>query len=291
MPGTPSSVMTTFDGYPMAQQGQPERALALGIGASLIGGLIAGVVLVLLSPPLSRWAMTFSPWEYFTMVLMAIVLIASISQGSMVKGLIAGFLGMVFAMPGLNPSDGQLRLTFGIDVFADGFKLLPMLLGIFVMSQVIKDALEIRKRPVSLKLGTGRVLVPLREWRQHIGQHPALVGDRHLDRHPAGRRRLDLGDGRLCHGKEPVADAREVRHRPRRGHRRLGIREQRQCRRRLDPADHHGHPGQPDRRHPALGPDPPQHPAGAVAVHHQWRVRLGADGGLPRRQHRDVRAS
>jgi putative tricarboxylic transport membrane protein len=168
MPGTPSSVMTTFDGYPMAQQGQPERALALGIGASLIGGLIAGVVLVLLSPPLSRWAMTFSPWEYFTMVLMAIVLIASISQGSMVKGLIAGFLGMVFAMPGLNPSDGQLRLTFGIDVFADGFKLLPMLLGIFVMSQVIKDALEIRKRPVSLKLGTSRVLVPLREWRQHI---------------------------------------------------------------------------------------------------------------------------
>ncbi len=74
---------------------------------------------------------------------------------------------MVFAMPGLNPSDGQLRLTFGIDAFADGFKLLPMLLGIFVMSQVIKDALEIRKKPVSLKLGTDRVLVPLREWRQH----------------------------------------------------------------------------------------------------------------------------
>ncbi|HRY25382.1 MAG: tripartite tricarboxylate transporter permease [Geminicoccaceae bacterium] len=167
MPGTPSSVMTTFDGYPMAQQGQPERALALGIGSSLIGGLIAGVVLVLLSPPLSKWAMTFSPWEYFTMVLMAIVLIASISQGSMIKGLIAGFLGMVMAMPGLNPSDGQLRLTFGIDAFADGFKLLPVLLGAFVMSQVIKDALEINKRPVMLKLGAGRVLVPLREWRSH----------------------------------------------------------------------------------------------------------------------------
>ncbi len=169
MPGTPSSIMTTFDGYPMAQAGEAERALALGIGASLIGGLIAGVVLVLLSPPLSRWAMTFGPWEYFTMVLMAIVLIASISQGSMIKGLIAGFLGMVMAMPGLNESDGQLRLTFGFDAFNDGFKLLPVLLGVFVMSQIIKDALELNKQPVMLKLGAGKVLVPLREWRGHAG--------------------------------------------------------------------------------------------------------------------------
>ncbi len=68
MPGTPSSVMTTFDGYPMARAGRPGRALGLGIGASFIGGSIAGVVLVLLSLPLSRWAVTFGPWEYFTMV-------------------------------------------------------------------------------------------------------------------------------------------------------------------------------------------------------------------------------
>jgi putative tricarboxylic transport membrane protein len=167
MPGTPSSIMTTFDGYPMAQQGKPERALALGIGSSLIGGLIAGFFLVVLSPPLSRWAMTFGPWEYCTMVLMAIVLIASISQGSMVKGLIAGFLGMVFAMPGLNESDGQLRLTFGLTELSDGFKLLPVLLGIFVMSQIIKDAYEIHRRPVSLKLGKAAAIIRLGEWRRH----------------------------------------------------------------------------------------------------------------------------
>jgi putative tricarboxylic transport membrane protein len=167
MPGTPSSIMTTFDGYPMAQSGRPERALALGIGSSLVGGLIAGAFLVLLSPPLSRWAMTFGPWEYFSMVLMAIVLIASISQGSMVKGLIAGFLGMVFAMPGLNESDGQLRLTGGFHEFDDGFKLLPVLLGVFVMSQIIKDAFEIGKMPTSLKLGTDRVVIGLYEWRRH----------------------------------------------------------------------------------------------------------------------------
>ncbi|MGP1397708.1 MAG: tripartite tricarboxylate transporter permease [Inquilinaceae bacterium] len=169
MPGTPSSIMTTFDGYPMARAGHPERALALGIGASLIGGLVAGAFLILLSPPLSKWAMTFSPWEYFSMVMMAIVLIASISQGSMVKGLIAGVLGIAFALPGLNESDGQLRLTLGFHVLDDGFKLLPVLLGVFVVSQILKDAFEIGRKPVSLRLGGGRVLIGAREWRRHGG--------------------------------------------------------------------------------------------------------------------------
>lgn len=167
MPGTPSSIMTTFDGYPMAAKGEPHRALALGIGASLFGGLIAGAFLVVLSPPLSRWALQFGPWEYFAMVLMAIVLIASLSQGSMVKGLLAGFLGMLFAMPGFNESDGQLRLTFGFDELSAGVHLLPMLLGIFVTSQIIKDALEIDRQPDALKLGTGRSWMRLCDWRRH----------------------------------------------------------------------------------------------------------------------------
>lgn len=167
MPGTPSSIMTTFDGYPMAARGEPHRALALGTGASLVGGLIAGAFLVLLSPPLSRWAMQFGPWEYFTMVLMAIVLIATLSQGSMLKGLLAGFIGMLFAMPGLNDSDGQLRLTFGVNELADGFNLLPVLLGVFVTSQIIKDALEIDRRPEALSVGQGASFLKLGEWRRH----------------------------------------------------------------------------------------------------------------------------
>jgi putative tricarboxylic transport membrane protein len=168
MPGTPSSIMTTFDGYPMAARGEPHRALALGIGSSLVGGLIAGVFLVTLSPPLSRWAMNFGPWEYFTMVLMAIVMIASLSQGSMLKGLLSGFLGMAFAMPGLNESDGVLRLTFGFHAFDDGFKLLPVLLGIFVTSQIIRDALDIDRKPEALSIAPGRALLPLGKWRRHI---------------------------------------------------------------------------------------------------------------------------
>ncbi|WP_439579177.1 tripartite tricarboxylate transporter permease [Elioraea sp.] len=166
MPGTPSSVMTTFDGYPMAQRGEAERALALSIGASLIGGMIAGVFLVVLSQPLSRWATTFGPWEYFAMVLMALVLIASISRGSMVKGLLAGALGIAFALPGLNPSDGQLRLTLGWHELDAGFALLPVLLGVFVMSQIIEDAVEIEKRAEPIRIGGQRLLLSLSVWRR-----------------------------------------------------------------------------------------------------------------------------
>ena len=164
MPGTPSSVMTTLDGYPMARKGQPERALALAIGASVIGGLIAAVFLVFFTKPLSKLAIQFSPFEYFTMVLMAIVLIATLSQGSMIKGLISGLLGMALALPGFNDSDGQLRLTYGFREFDDGFKVLPVLLGIFVMSQVIKEAFGRKKKHLKLDVSDGRVLVPLREW-------------------------------------------------------------------------------------------------------------------------------
>ncbi|MDW4499332.1 tripartite tricarboxylate transporter permease [Sulfitobacter sp. D35] len=167
MPGTPSSLMTTFDGHPMAARGEAQRALSLGIGASLAGGMIAGFFLVVLSPPLSKWALQFGPWEYFTMVLMAIVLIATLSQGSLLKGLLAGFLGMMFAMPGFNDSDGQLRLTFGFSELSAGFQLLPMLLGIFVMSQVIKDALEIDRQPEAVKLAGARVRIGWKKWRRH----------------------------------------------------------------------------------------------------------------------------
>ncbi len=167
MPGTPSSVMTTFDGFPMAQRGEVERALGLSLGASIVGGLVAGFFLVVLAQPLSRWATTFGPWEYFAMVLMALVLIASISQGSMVKGLLSGALGIAFALPGLNPSDGQLRLTMGWDPLAAGFALLPVLLGIFVVSQILTDALDTEKKAHPIKVGVYRLTMAFDVWRRH----------------------------------------------------------------------------------------------------------------------------
>jgi putative tricarboxylic transport membrane protein len=153
MPGTPASIMTTFDGYPMSQQGKSERALALGITSSFIGGMISWLFLAILSPPLAKFALTFGPWEYFTMVLMALVMLASLSQGSLIKGLIAACLGMMVHLPGVDPSIGQMRLTFGFESLESGLSLMPVLIGAFAVSQIFKDIINIDSKPpqVSVK--------------------------------------------------------------------------------------------------------------------------------------------
>ncbi len=168
MPGTPASIMTTLDGFPMAQQGRGERALGLGIAASFFGGLVSWGFLAVLSPPLANLALSFGPWEYFTLVLMALVMLASLSQGSMVKGLIAACLGMLFAMPGIDPSIGQLRLTFGFTDMTGGLSLLPVLIGTFAVSQIIKDVLSLDAPLPRVPVRGRAVVVGWRDLMRHL---------------------------------------------------------------------------------------------------------------------------
>ena len=161
MPGTPAAVMTTFDGYPMARGGNPGRALGLGITASFVGGLVSWVALLTITKPLSIVATRFGPFEYFTLIMMAMVLIASVSEGSMVKGLIAGFLGMLISMPGVDPATGMPRLTFDWYLLNGGLKLLPVLVGVFAVSQIISDVLEIGKVGKTISMANSRILMSL----------------------------------------------------------------------------------------------------------------------------------
>ncbi len=146
IPGEPSSVVTTLDGFPMARGGRPGRALGLGISASLIGGALSWVALVTLSPMMARLALVFGPFENFALVLMALVLIAALSQGSVVKGLLSGLLGMLVSYPGIDETSGQKRLTFGFENLDGGFSNLAVILGIFAISQVLADAMHARQR-------------------------------------------------------------------------------------------------------------------------------------------------
>lgn len=147
MPGSPAAVMTTLDGYPLAKSGQPGRALGIGIAASFWGSLVAWVALATLTKPLSELAVILGPFDYFALVMMAMVLIASVAGGDLIKGLIAGFLGMLVTFPGIDPSGGELRLMFGMDDLIGGFKLLPVLIGVFAVSQIFADALTAKSRP------------------------------------------------------------------------------------------------------------------------------------------------
>ncbi|MEO1104615.1 MAG: tripartite tricarboxylate transporter permease, partial [Pseudomonadota bacterium] len=153
------------DGFPMASSGRPGRALGLGIGSSFVGGVISWIALVVLARPLSIWATRFGPFEYFTLILMAMVLIASVSQGSMVKGLIAGFLGMLVSMPGVDPSAGQPRLTWDWYLLNGGLKLLPVLIGIFAVSQIIGDIVSIGKKIERVESSMKGLVMSLKDWR------------------------------------------------------------------------------------------------------------------------------
>lgn len=161
MPGSPAAVMTTLDGYPLAKSGQPGRALGLGITASFFGSLVAWVALATISEPLSELAVKLTPFNYFALVMMAMVLIASVAGGDMVKGLISGFLGMLATFPGVDPSGGEMRLMFGLDDLVGGFKLLPVLIGVFAVSQIFADALDMKSKPKVLEFSNKGLFMSL----------------------------------------------------------------------------------------------------------------------------------
>lgn len=167
IPGTPASMMTTFDGYPMAQKGEANRALGLGVIASLVGGMVGWIFLFLLSAPLAKLSLKLGPFEYFSLVLVALVLIGAVSGKSIWKGILAGCLGLTFALPGVDPATGQPRWTFGFTAMEDGLKLLPVLIGLFAISQVFRSAASQDSSAEQLTAGTGSRLASILECLNH----------------------------------------------------------------------------------------------------------------------------
>jgi putative tricarboxylic transport membrane protein len=139
IPGKPSAVATTFDGFPMARKGEPGRAIWLGIWASIIGGLLGAVVLVAATGPLASFALRFGPWEFFSLFILALSMVAGLVESSLAKGLVSGALGCVVTILGNDPVMGQERLTLGIPWLEGGIPFLPVLIGVFAFAQVMSD--------------------------------------------------------------------------------------------------------------------------------------------------------
>ena len=166
MPGTPASIITTLDGYPMARSGRAGRALALGIGASFVGGVLAWVALALLARPIAEFSTVLGPFEFFALVLMSLVLVVGVSGDSLMRGAFSCLLGILCALPGTAPGSGELRLTFGFSAMDDGFKLLPVLIGLFAMSRVLTRPAG--SGEVTATSVEGPLLLKFREWKSHL---------------------------------------------------------------------------------------------------------------------------
>lgn len=139
IPGTPSSVATTFDAFPMARQGNPGKALSLGLFASFVGSIISIAVLIVAAPPLALLAVKLGPWEYFSLIIFALTVIASLVGDSLIRGLIAGLLGIGIATIGPDPLMGRERFTFGYEILTAGIPFLVVLIGMYAMSQLLSE--------------------------------------------------------------------------------------------------------------------------------------------------------
>ncbi|WP_226629094.1 tripartite tricarboxylate transporter permease [Alloyangia pacifica] len=136
IPGTPLAAATLLDGYPMAQKGRSQDAIGLSITASSLGGLIAGVVLIFFSPMLAEFALRFAPPEYAAMAMLGLLTIAIVSEGSAIKGMIAGGFGLLIASIGTDEFTNAYRYTFGNINLSSGPNLVAVVVGLFALSEL-----------------------------------------------------------------------------------------------------------------------------------------------------------
>lgn len=139
VPGTPASVATCFDGYPMAKSGHASRALGIGIVSSFIGTFLSILVSMVFCPILAHYAVKMGPWEFFSLCFCAIILVVTMSKGNMFNGLIAGLLGIIVSCIGIAPIDGAKRFTFGVVNLFSGINQIGLMLGVFAVGTLIKN--------------------------------------------------------------------------------------------------------------------------------------------------------
>ena len=137
IPGEPWSVATTFDGYPMAQQGRAAQALTAAFTSSFVGALFAVILITFLAPVLARFALNFGPAEYFAVQLLTFCSFVGMSKEPVAKVVAAMMLGFALAAVGLDSVTGQLRLTYGFPVLLKGFDFLIAVIGLFGIGEIL----------------------------------------------------------------------------------------------------------------------------------------------------------
>ncbi|WP_102346301.1 tripartite tricarboxylate transporter permease [Bacillus sp. Marseille-P3661] len=144
-PGAPEAIATVMDGYPMAKKGKAGRALGICVTSSAIGGVIGTIFLIVLTPLLANFALKFSSPEYFALAVLGLTVVASLSGGDLVRGLIGVLFGLFIATIGIDPMTGAERFTFGSISMMSGISFVPILIGLFAVSEVLSKSREDQK--------------------------------------------------------------------------------------------------------------------------------------------------
>lgn len=167
VPGEAASVITCLDGHQMAKQGRGGTALGIAAIGSFVGGLFATIALVLVAPPLAKFALSFGPPEYFALMVFGLCLVSGLAGKSLAAALVMTVFGLIISLVGIDPVRGAPRFTFGIPELYDGLGIVPVVMGLFGIAEILITA-EQRTRDVIRTTFKG--LLPSRaEWRRSCG--------------------------------------------------------------------------------------------------------------------------
>ena len=137
VPGAPAAAATAIDGYALARQGKAGKALKLSIYASVFGEIVSDIALILLAAQLAKIATTFGPAEFFALGLFALTIIGFVSGDSLIKGVIAGCMGLLFATIGMDPLESMPRMHFGFYELTGGLNFIAMIIGLFAIAEAL----------------------------------------------------------------------------------------------------------------------------------------------------------
>lgn len=168
IPGEAASVITCIDGYQMARQGRAGPALGISAFGSFIAGTLSVLGLMIIAPPLATAALKFGPPEYFSLMLLGFVILSYLSSGSMVKTFMSAALGLIAGSVGMDFISGKSRFTYNILALEDGLGLIPVIMGLFGISEVLINV-EISVKREIYRATVKNLLPNLRDWRDSLG--------------------------------------------------------------------------------------------------------------------------
>ena len=270
MPGTPASAAYTDEAFLLTKKGQAETALGAGLVFSVLGGIFGVLVLIVAAPALAEVALKFSSFEYFWLVMLGFTCAIFIAGNDPLKGMVSLLLGLLISVVGLENPAGAPRYTFGNAEMMGGIPLIPLMIGMFAVSEILRYAAVVAKPVMATDRPFGNVFAGM--WTL-IKKYPVqlfrgsalgtLVGAL-----PGAGADIAAWMS-YAHVEALLEGAREVRHRPCRRHRRIGRGQQLGARRRVDPGAGVRHPGRFDHRHRHRRAVPEGHEPGADAVRQQ----------------------
>jgi putative tricarboxylic transport membrane protein len=165
IPGTPASLTTCWDGYPMAKKGKPGEALAIGVYSSLVGGTLSAIALFGIAPQLARVALYLGNWEYFTVCLLGLCIVSAMTGENVIKGLLGAVLGLICGSVGMDMLMGIPRLTFGFWQLTGGIGITALMMGFFAIGEICDQVVHLNKPRTRMNFKKVSFIPPFKEMK------------------------------------------------------------------------------------------------------------------------------